>query len=392
MSPPRPACLLIEGCDFERFPPGGQLSSAKQMMAAFGNRLALVGICTDRTPVGRWIERAFGAERFLFYGVGHSAPSSDKPLVPARLAQYLRLTLHRKGILSLGVRAAFLQAPEALLVVSRWGLDSVCYRFPGVENPLSMPRYQWGRVLAGWFDRRLFDALARTDVILASADDRAIDALVARSGGSLPRNRVCRLPTQFDSAIFRPSPAVESQRGLGLDLSSPLVVSVGRLNRVKGWDLLLESFKRLAETHRGAQLVFVGDGEDRSALLARVSELELADRVTVTGFLEPSDVAAWLNAADVVAVGSHKEGWSVAMLEALGCGKAIVSTDVSGARDMIREGENGFVVRTRDPEAHAEAIRRALLLRDAQRVSVEIASRYGLDSIGQIGKLWKVLA
>jgi len=363
------------------------------MMGAYGNRLALVGLCTDReTPVGRWVERDFAAGRFWFYGVGRRAPSPRKPLVPGRLSQYLRLRRHRPGVLSLGVRSAFLQAPEELMAVSRWGLDSICYRFPGVENPLTMPRYRWGRLFAGWFDRQLFRALDRTDIILASADEKAIARLVARSRGRLRRDRIRAIPTQYDSGVFRPAPAAEARRKLRLELGGPLLVSSGRLNRVKGWELLLEAFRELLPGEPDARMVFVGDGEDRRALEKHAGRLGLAEKIRVTGFVAPSEVATWLNAADLVLVGSHLEGWSIAMLEALGCGKPLVSTDVSGARDMIREGENGFVVIGRDPARYAEAVRRALRLPEPRAVSLELAARYGVDAVRCVGQYWPVLA
>lgn len=388
-----PDCLLIEGCDFVGFPPGGQLTTARHMMKAYGDRLALVGICTDDTPVGRWVERVFDGRPFLFYGVGRRRPSAKRPLVPARLSQYLRLSRHRDGVLSLGVRAAFLQGPEELMVASRWGLDSVCYRFPGVANPLAMPRYAWGRLLARSFDRRLFDALDRTHVILASADERAIGELVARSRGRLRRDRIHQLPTHYDSTVFVPRPREEARRALGVDGPGPLLVSSGRLNRVKGWDLLLDALARFRASRGRARLVFVGDGEDRAALERRAAAAGLADAVGVTGFVAPATVATWLAAADVVLVGSRVEGWSISMLEALGCGQAVVSTDVSGAREMIREGENGFIVASRDPGEFAAAIEAALGLPSAREVSLALARGYDLAKLVRvIGAAWKVLA
>jgi glycosyltransferase involved in cell wall biosynthesis len=162
---------------------------------------------------------------------------------------------------------------------------------------------------------------------------------------------------------------------------------------VKGWDLVLDAFAAVRACARDARLVFVGDGEDRDALMSRASEAGLADAVSVTGFLPPADVATWLNAADVVVVGSHVEGWSIAMLEALGCGKPLVSTDVSGAREMIHDGENGFVVATRDPRAFARAILSARELPHARAVSLSLAPGYDLANlVRQIGSVWKVLA
>ena len=80
-----PDVLLIEPCNFEDFPTGGQLSVAKNMMRAFGSRLALVGISTDDTPIGRWVKRKFDGVEYDFFAIGRWIPSSRKPFVPARI-------------------------------------------------------------------------------------------------------------------------------------------------------------------------------------------------------------------------------------------------------------------------------------------------------------------
>jgi len=91
-------------------------------------------------------------------------------------------------------------------------------------------------------------------------------------------------------------------------------------------------------------------------------------------------------------VGSEKEGWSIAMLEALACGKPIVSTAVSGATEMIAEGQNGFIVCNRDPVAFAGAMLRGLTLPSACPVSREIAQRYSSASLARdLRALWAPL-
>jgi glycosyltransferase involved in cell wall biosynthesis len=393
----RPDCLLIDSSDFQAFPPGGPLAHSRQLLAAFGPRLALVGICTDGTPTGRWVERELDGRRYHFFGLGRRRPGAVRPLVPARLQQLLRLTRHRRGILSLGVRAAFVQAPEDLIAVSRWGLDRLCYQLHGVENPLAvLPRYAWGGPLARWFDRLTFSALEQAEVILASADDAAIDRLVARSRGRLARERVVRFPTHYDPDVFGPGDPrerAEARRALGWAEGEPVAVCVGRLNQVKGWDLLLAAFEELRRAVPAARLCFVGDGEDRPTLEARLAERGLADRVAVTGFQPPREVARHLRAADLAVVGSHREGWSVAMLEALACGLPMVATDVSGARELVRPGENGFVVEAREPGAFAQAMAAALRLPRAREVSLALAADYRLDRLAaRLGARWGVLA
>ena len=112
-----------------------------------------------------------------------------------------------------------------------------------------------------------------------------------------------------------------------------------------------------------------------------------------TGFQPPREVARHLRAADLAVVGSHREGWSVAMLEALACGLPMVATDVSGARELVRPGENGFVVGAREPGAFAQAMAAALRLPRAREVSLALAADYRLDRLAaRLGARWGVLA
>ena len=119
-----PDILFIEPCDFERFPVGGRLSFAKQMMAAFGHRLALVGFSTDGTPVGRWVTKQFGGLQYEFMDFGRRVPSGRRPLVPARAAAYLDVARHRRAIMSRDIRCAFTQSPETLMAIHTWPWES----------------------------------------------------------------------------------------------------------------------------------------------------------------------------------------------------------------------------------------------------------------------------
>jgi len=390
-----PDCLLLEGCDFEQFPAGGQLAVARQFLAAFGPRLALVGVATDDTPVGRWVERTIDGRTYAFFATGRRSVAAGRPPVPARLARLAGLVRHRRAILSLGVRAAFTQAPEDLLAAAGWGLDRLCYCFPGVENPLAASRYPWARPGAALHDALLFRALGRADAILASADEPAIEALVARSRGRLSRERIRALPSHYDARVFFPVARAEARSRLGDAAGDPLVASVGRLSRVKGWDLVLAAFARLAAGRPGARLRLVGDGEDRERVLVAARELGIAGQVCITGFVPPERVALEVNAADLVVAGSHREGWSVAMLEALACGKPLVTTEVSGARALVEDGANGFVVPGRDPGRLMHAMAAALALEPAVAAgrSLAIARRYALGELpGRIAAAWPGLA
>jgi glycosyltransferase involved in cell wall biosynthesis len=273
------------------------------------------------------------------------------------------------------------EAPEVLLAVSGWELRSLCYRFPGIENPLTRSRYPLGRLLSGAFDWTFFRALKRADVVFAAADDRAIASLGPRSRGVLNVDRVRRLPTTVDSSDFFPIPMSDARREIGWRGRSQVLLFCGRLNNVKGWRLVLDAYKCMIDRGFVGELWIVGDGEDQPKVQNRIQELGLMNTVTMWGSQPCSELVKYYNAADVIVVSSYYEGWSQSMLEALCCGRPIVSTDVSGARDLIREGKNGYVLAGRDPNCFAEAIEATLALQNSKEHSLEIAACYDVKRL-----------
>jgi glycosyltransferase involved in cell wall biosynthesis len=362
---------------------------ARALTKLFGDRLALVGMNRGGGPTGCWIQKEISGSPYLFFSVSRREPSGKRPFIPARLGFYTALRSFKKEILSLGCKAAFIQAPEALFAVSDWGWDSLCYWFAGVENPLKMSRYKFAKPLWRLFDKAWFSALDRASVVLAAADESAINSLVSRSNGRLRRERLIQLPTCVDTSFFCPAPVYSARAELGLPANCPMFVTVGRIGRLKGWELLLAAFEHFLRSNRQALLLFVGDGEDRYRLQSQINARGLESNVYVTGFQSPTRVGYYLNAADAVIFGSFQEGWSVAMLEALACGKAIVSTEVSGAKAMIRPGQNGFIVEDRNPLKFAHAMEKALSLTQAGPVSTSIAASFSVTQMGEtLARVW----
>jgi len=384
-----PTVLLVEGSDFDTFPAGGQLTMARTLMKLFGDRLALVGMTSGDEPVGCWATKEIAGNTYWFFPACRRESSSRKPLVPARLEFFRGLKRHRDEIMALGCRSAFLQAPEALVAVSPWNWESLCFWFAGVENPLKVSRYWFAAPLRRWFDRAVFTALKRVDVILAAADESAIGALVSRSRGRLARERINQLPTCVDTNEFRPGSVAQAREELGIPLDGRIFVNSGRIGRFKGWELLVSAFEEFLCGGEDAFLYFVGDGEDRPLLETRIRERNLESRIKITGFQKPEKVISYLRAADLAVFGSFVEGWSVAMLEALACGKPIVTTEVSGADSMVIPGENGFIVNNREAAKFAQAMRKALQLPEAGASSRKIAARFDLSQLGQrVSRLW----
>lgn len=207
-----------------------------------------------------------------------------------------------------------------------------------------------------------------TDVIVAVGDAEARSG-VAVLGASAPIRVVAN---GVDTTRFTP-PDVGARRDGGL------IVCVGRLGHQKGQDLAIRALARVAD--QTVRLRFVGDGDERESLEALAVRVGVSGRVEFSGFDDP---LPHLRAADIVLLPSRWEGMSLALLEAMSCGAAIITTDVSGAE--VLDGV-GVVVPVEDVGAMVEAIdslladpdRRAELRRSARERAIEFDLSTSLD-------------
>ncbi len=134
----------------------------------------------------------------------------------------------------------------------------------------------------------------------------------------------------------------------------PLVLALGRFDRLKGFDIALRALARLP----GVYFWLAGEGEEEARLRALAAELDIAARVRFLGWRR--DVAALLGQASVVIVPSRIEPLGLVTLEAWAAGVPVVAADSSGPRYAIEAETSGLLVPVEDPAALAKAIRRVL--------------------------------
>jgi glycosyltransferase involved in cell wall biosynthesis len=181
------------------------------------------------------------------------------------------------------------------------------------------------------------------------------------------------IPMGVDVGALAPSstPAgvLKERHGLA---GKRVVYFVGRLAEKKGVPFLLEAFARLGDVD-DAVLVIAGDGHLKPELEAHAARLALGERVRFVGYVTGARKSELLQLADVVAVPSieaasgDSEGFPVVIMEALAAGRVCVASDATGADDVLRDGESGFVVPQKDSVALATALRRGLSLDDDAR-------------------------
>jgi len=138
------------------------------------------------------------------------------------------------------------------------------------------------------------------------------------------------------------------------------VVYVGRLQRYKNVDVLLQAMARLRDRFPKTEIVVVGEGGARAELEALARSLGLAERVRFTGFVSDKERDACLASSRVCVFPSDKEGWGLTVIEANALATPVVASDAPGLRDSVRHGETGFLAASRDVDAFAGSIGRIL--------------------------------
>jgi glycosyltransferase involved in cell wall biosynthesis len=129
------------------------------------------------------------------------------------------------------------------------------------------------------------------------------------------------------------------------------VAVIGNLWPVKGHRMLVEAVGKLAGKLPGWRFLCAGDGAERPWLMRRIAELGLEDRVLLIG--HRLDVPAVLRRARAAALCSSAEGLSNALMEAMAASLPLVATRVGGNPELVRDGENGFLVPSGDADALA---------------------------------------
>ncbi len=156
------------------------------------------------------------------------------------------------------------------------------------------------------------------------------------------------------------------------------LLSVGRLNAVKGYDLLFQSLAKLDDKYH---LTILGEGAQKESLLKLSLDLGIQNRVIFKGF--ESNPYKYMAQANLMVLSSRYEGFPNVVLEANACGTPVVAFNCSGGTgEIIEDGVNGFLVACGDVNLLAKRIDEAVVFEwDKEKVSLLILKRYNLDYI-----------
>jgi glycosyltransferase involved in cell wall biosynthesis len=218
-----------------------------------------------------------------------------------------------------------------------------------------------------------------TDHVTAVSEATAASHLAA---GMVSASNLSVLWNGIDVDRWQPDARTRADAREALGIGDAFLwLAVGRLETVKDFPSLLLA---MARTPARTRLLVLGAGARESELKNMAAGLDLGQRVRFPGF-EPN-VARWMQAADGIVLSSRYEGLPMALLEAGACGLPAVATDVPGTREVIVDGDTGWLTPAGDPERLATTmrwlmhtppkLRRSMGMRARQRV----VERYSLEA------------
>jgi D-inositol-3-phosphate glycosyltransferase len=222
------------------------------------------------------------------------------------------------------------------------------------------------------------------DRLIANTDDEAAQ-LVSLHRADSARIDVAHPGVDLD--VFRPGDRRAARIKLGLPLDEDVVAFVGRIQPLKGPDVLLRAAAKLPRVH-----IVVAGGPSGSGLAAPDGLVRLADELGISArvkFLPPQsreNLATLFQAVNLVAVPSYSESFGLVALEAQACGTPVVAAAVGGLPVAVRDGVSGTLVSGHDVDRWAHAVDELLRLCAGPRAwamsrsAVEHAARFSWDN------------
>lgn len=280
--------------------------------------------------------------------------SSSK--IPMRLKVLICYIRHRKRILNSGVEILYVHMPECCLpfLNNSKGIP-VIYHKHGSANPVAKSKFAYGRSIVF---RKFYDVVLQ--LIYKKAHwIIAIDRLTfQKSIEAGAKNRTSLLMNAVDMEKFVPDGILRSnaRKRFGLKDHDHAIFFVGRIEKTKGPERLLDCIPFLKKSRHSFHIFFAGEGTYKPYLEKRVMAEDYDASVTFLGHVPHEELSYFYNMADVLVLPSETEGAPMVILEALACGTPVVASNVGGIPDLVVDDINGIVIDDLSPKKLTPAI------------------------------------
>ncbi|MCP0912453.1 MULTISPECIES: glycosyltransferase family 4 protein [Acinetobacter] len=181
------------------------------------------------------------------------------------------------------------------------------------------------------------------------------------------------------------NPATYQKKSPSACLDSKIVLAVGRLTKVKGFDLLLQTWQKICESNKTWTLYIVGGGPEEESLKQLACDLGIESQVVFTGMT--TDVTPYYEKSSLFCLSSRNEGLPMVLLEAQSYGLPIVTFDCdTGPSDLVQHNVNGFLVEPEDITSMQFYLEKAMNLNDSEyqmmvKKSLDNVKNFGIQNI-----------
>jgi glycosyltransferase involved in cell wall biosynthesis len=141
-----------------------------------------------------------------------------------------------------------------------------------------------------------------------------------------------------------------------MDTLHPSILFMGRLEKIKGVDILIRSIPFVANSIPDVHLYIAGSGEEEGKLKHLVKKLDIGENVTLLGFVSEDEKWSYYKSTDLCVVPSVEGPFGIVLLEAMACGKPVIASNVGGIPYIVEDGKTGLLFECGDIEGLTEKV------------------------------------
>ena len=288
--------------------------------------------------------------------------------------------LHAHYLVDYGLYGAFCGFKP--FVVTAWGSDALFIPSEGLRK---------------YMVKRLISKYVISKADLVTADSESLLNAVIIFG--VPREKVKLIGHGVNLNVFHPSVGNEKlKEKLKIPVSCPVVISTRSLEPIYDVETLIKAIPIVLRSNDNVYFVIVGGGSSKTKLEMTAGELGVSNRVRFVGRVSQMEVAELLGMSDVYVSTALSDSTPVSLLEAMACCLPVVITDLEATREWIRDGVNGFFIRSMDFRALADRILFLLENRNVGRKFGSVSMRIVKEKadyekeMGKMEQLYRKLA
>lgn len=233
-----------------------------------------------------------------------------------------------------------------------------------------------------WFDQEV-----EMSHPLINAAWSGADALIRVNRKDVPvlkryNEQIYSIPNGFSPA-FHPIGTVVARERLGMPGDAKIIFTLGNLTKRKGFNYLIDAMEQICSQQDDVLCFIGGTGPEKKSLQGQIDRLHLSEKVKLLGSLSSDNLPLWMNACDVFVLPSLSESFGVVQIEAMACGKPVVSARNRGSEEVVISDKYGLLVEPADPGDLAEKTLVALDREWDREAILAYAKRYTWENVAK---------